>query len=59
MKVAGVHAGIENPLKPVILGMLKDWKERVAKYDIENPEKAGEKLAGLAADVLAISAALS
>lgn len=57
VKVAGLHAGIENPLGPVILGMLNDWKEKVAKYDIDNPANASEKLAGLAADVLAISAA--
>lgn len=57
VKVAGLHAGIENPLKPLILGMLNDWKEKVAKYDIDNPANASEKLAGLAADVLAISAA--
>jgi len=57
VELDGIHAGIENPLKPLILGMLTDWKANVAKYDIEDPAKADEKLAGLAADVLAMSAA--
>lgn len=57
LELSGIHAGIENPLKPLILGMLNDWKANVAKYDIEDPAKADEKLAGLAADVLAMSAA--
>ncbi len=54
--VTGKHAGIENPLKPLILGMLNDWKEKLTKYDLDDPTKADEKLAGLAADVMAISA---
>ncbi len=57
VELAGIHAGIENPLKPLILGMLNDWKANVEKYDIEDPAKADEKLAGLASDVLAMSAA--
>jgi hypothetical protein len=56
VELEGIHAGIENPLKPVILGMLTDWKEKVAKYDLEDPKDADKKLAGLAADVLGISA---
>lgn len=57
LELDGIHGGIENPLKPLIMGMLNDWKTNVAKYDIEDPAKADEKLAGLAADVLAMSAA--
>jgi len=57
LDLAGIHAGIENPLKPVILGFLNDWKAAVAKYDLDDPTKADEKLASLAADVLALSAA--
>lgn len=55
-QVSGIHAGLENPLKPLILGMLNEWKSSVAKYDIEDPIDADKKLAGLAADVLGISA---
>ena len=57
VELSGIHAGIENPLKPLILGMLNDWKKNVAKYDLDDQTKADEKLAGLAADVLAMSAA--
>src|SRR3989304_887698 len=57
VELAEIHAGIENPLRPVITGFLRDWKETVAKYDLDDPTKADEKLAGLAADVLAMSAA--
>jgi hypothetical protein len=55
--VSGKHAGIENPLTPLIMKMLDDWKANVAKYDIEDPAKADEKLASLAADVMSMSAA--
>lgn len=54
--VKGKHSGIENPLKPLILGMLNQWKEKLSKYDLDDPTKADEKLAGLATDVLTISA---
>ncbi len=54
---AGHHSASLNPLQPLIQGMLDQWKENVAKYDMEDPVKADEKLAGLAADVLAMSAA--
>ena len=57
VELAEIHAGIENPLRPVITGFLRDWKKTVAKYDLDDPTKADEKLAGLAADVLAMSAA--
>jgi hypothetical protein len=57
--VQGKHAGIENPLKPVILGMLNEWKGHISKYDLEDQTKADEKLAGLATDVLTMSASVA
>lgn len=56
-RVTGKHAGIENPLTPLIMKMLNDWKDKVAQYEIEDPANADEKLAGLAADVMSMSAA--
>lgn len=56
-KIVGpIHAGLENPLKPVILNLLTDWKKKLEKYDLDDPKDADKKLAGLAADVLAMSA---
>lgn len=46
---------IENPLTDLIEGFLDEWTEAVEKYDMKDPAKAKETLAGLTADVLRIS----
>jgi hypothetical protein len=55
-RVAGNHSGMNNPLYPLMLTLLDDWKGKVAKYDMSDPKDADKKLAGLAADVMAMSA---